>query len=120
MGSTVSQKKTYNVAVVGATGAVGIEMMRMLQDRQFPIKNIRVLASERSHGKSMIFNGKRAIVEVLRPEAISDLDMAIFSAGATISKEYAPIFANKGIFVIDNSSAWRMDSEIPLLVPEVN
>lgn len=118
--ATMTQKKTYNVAVVGATGAVGIEMVRMLQDRQFPIKSLRLFASERSSGKSLIFNDKQISVEVLHPELISDIDVAIFSAGATISKQYAPLFAKRGIFVIDNSSAWRMDSDIPLVVPEVN
>lgn len=113
-------KKTYNVAVVGATGAVGMEMILMLQNRKFPVKTLRLLASERSAGKSLKFNDKQVKVEALTPEAIKDLDIAIFSAGATISKQFAPLFAEKGIFVIDNSSAWRMDKEIPLVVPEVN
>lgn len=118
--STASQKKTYNVAVVGATGAVGMEMVRMLQDRKFPVKNLRLFASDRSSGKSLNFNGKNVNVEVLKPEAISDLDVAIFSAGAAISKTYAPLFEKKGVFVIDNSSAWRMNPEIPLVIPEIN
>ena len=117
---TMVEKKTYNVAVVGATGAVGMEMVRMLQDRRFPVKSLRLFASERSAGKSLKFNDKAISVETLQPEAISNIDVAIFSAGATISKKYAPLFAEKGIFVIDNSSAWRMESEVPLVVPEVN
>jgi aspartate-semialdehyde dehydrogenase len=108
------------VAVVGATGAVGMEMIRMLENRKFPVKTLRLFASERSSGKSMSFNQKQVSVETLRSEAISNIDIAVFSAGATISKEFAPIFAEKGIFVIDNSSAWRMDASIPLVVPEVN
>ncbi len=115
-----AQKKTFNVAVVGATGAVGREMIRMLEDRKFPIKTLRLFASEKSRGKSLKFNGNDVIVEMLRNDLFSGLDVAIFSAGATVSKEFAPIFAQKGIFVIDNSSAWRMDPEIPLVVPEVN
>lgn len=116
----VSLKKKFNVAVVGATGAVGLEMIRMLETRKFPVANLRLLASERSAGKSLIFNGKRVKVEKLSPAAIHDLDIALFSAGATISREYAPLFAAKNIFVVDNSSAWRMDPLIPLVVPEVN
>ncbi len=116
----MSEKKLFNVAVVGATGAVGLEMVRMLQDRKFPIKTLRLFASERSSGKSLKFNDKQVGVEVLQAEAISNIDVAIFSAGATISKKFAPLFAEKGIFVIDNSSAWRMDANIPLVVPEVN
>lgn len=117
---TKENKKTFNVAVVGATGAVGLEMIRMLQDRNFPIKSLRLLASERSVGKTLQFKGSRVKVELLHPEAISGIDIAIFSAGATVSKEFAPLFAKRGVFVIDNSSAWRMDPEIPLVVPEVN
>ncbi len=115
-----TQKKTYNVGVVGATGAVGLEMLRMLETRKFPIKNLRLLASARSKGKSLPFNGKQVNVEILDAQSISGLDIAIFSAGSAISKEFAPLFARNGTYVIDNSSAWRMDPEIPLVVPEVN
>ncbi|MCG3205163.1 MAG: Aspartate-semialdehyde dehydrogenase [Elusimicrobia bacterium] len=117
---TAVNKKTYNVAVVGATGAVGLEMVRMLENRKFPIKSLRLFASEKSAGRKIKFNKKQVCVEILDSELLSGLDVAIFSAGATVSKEFAPIFAEKGIFVIDNSSAWRMDPEIPLVVPEVN
>lgn len=117
---TATERKTYNVAVVGATGAVGLEMIRMLETRKFPIKSLRLLASERSKGKKLPFNGKPVEVELLHPQSISGLDIAIFSAGAGVSKEYAPLFAKQGTFVIDNSSAWRMDPTIPLVVPEVN
>jgi len=115
-----AQKKTFNVAVVGATGAVGLEMVRMLELRKFPIKTLRLFASERSAGKSLTFSNKQISIEALRAEAIKDIDIAVFSAGSPISKEFAPLFAAKGIFVIDNSSAWRMDALIPLTVPEVN
>lgn len=114
------KNKTFNVAVVGATGAVGLEMIRMLEDRKFPVKDIRLFASERSSGKSLLFNKKSVQVEPLRSDLVKNIDIAIFSAGATISKEFAPVFAERGIFVIDNSSAWRMDPHIPLVVPEVN
>jgi aspartate-semialdehyde dehydrogenase len=121
MVANVAEKtKTYNVAVVGATGAVGLEMIRMLESRHFPVSQLRLLASERSLGKLLSFKGKDVAVEALRSEAIQNLDIAIFSAGAAVSREYAPRFAQKGVFVIDNSSAWRMEPEIPLVVPEVN
>ena len=115
-----SRNKTYRVAVVGATGAVGLEMVRMLQDRKFPISQLRLLASKRSSGKQLSFNNIRLNVEELNSSSLPELDIAIFSAGAKISKEYAPLFAKKGVFVVDNSSAWRMDPSIPLVVPEVN
>lgn len=112
--------KKYNVAVVGATGAVGREMIKMLEDRNFPVNSVRFLASERSAGKKLSFKGKAVEVEQLKPESAKGLDIALFSAGASISKEYSPIFAKSGCFVVDNSSAWRMEPEIPLVVPEVN
>src|SRR5262245_59837327 len=98
--ATMSRTKTYNVAVVGATGAVGLEMVRMLEDRKFPVKSLRLFASERSAGKSLKFNSQDVSVESLKAESISNIDVAIFSAGATISKEFAPIFAKNGIYVI--------------------
>jgi len=112
--------KKYRVAVVGATGAVGEEMLKMLESRTFPIESIKLLASERSVGKTLKYKGKEVAVEKLTPESAKNLDLALFSAGATISKEFAPIFAANGCFVVDNSSAWRMDKEVPLVVPEVN
>src|SRR5688572_19232539 len=116
----LSQKKTFNVAVVGATGAVGREMIRMLQDRKFPGDKIKLLASAKSEGKSLEFNGSHIPVQGLSKNEIKDLDIAIFSAGATVSKEYAPLFAKARVFVIDNSSAWRMEKDVALVVPEVN
>jgi aspartate-semialdehyde dehydrogenase len=112
--------KAYNVAVVGATGAVGQEMIKMLLDRKFPVQSLRLLASERSAGKKVNVAGKDITVEKLTPESAKGLDIALFSAGAGVSKEFAPYFAKAGCFVIDNSSAWRMEHDIPLVVPEVN
>src|SRR5262245_17713910 len=118
--AVASNKKTYNVAVVGATGAVGLEMIRMLEDRKFPVKSLRLFASHRSAGKSLQYQNKPISIEVLDSQSIPNLDIAVFSAGATISKEFAPLFAANGAFVVDNSSAWRMHKDIPLVVPEVN
>jgi len=112
--------KKYRVAVAGATGVVGQEMIKMLEDRNFPVESIKLLASERSAGKKLIFKGKEVPVEVLRKDSGKGVDIALFSAGAAVSKEMAPHFAKDGCFVIDNSSAWRMEPDIPLVVPEVN
>ncbi|MDR1195967.1 MAG: aspartate-semialdehyde dehydrogenase [Endomicrobium sp.] len=112
--------KKYRVAVAGATGAVGNEMIKMLENRNFPVESIKLLASERSVGKKLMFNGKEVEVGLLTKDGGKGVDIALFSAGASVSKEFAPSFAADGCFVIDNSSAWRMDKEIPLVVPEVN
>jgi aspartate-semialdehyde dehydrogenase len=112
--------KKYNVAVVGATGAVGNEMIKMLEERDFPIANLRLLASSRSAGKKLKYKGQDVPVEELNKDSFKGMEIALFSAGASISKEYAPIAAREGVFVIDNSSAWRMDKDVPLVVPEVN
>ena len=108
------------VAVVGATGAVGREMLRTLERRNFPAKRVVALASERSAGKKLDFNGKTLTVEKLGPDSFAGVDIALFSAGASTSKEFGPIAAAAGAVVIDNSSAWRMDPDVPLVVPEVN
>ena len=110
----------YKVGVVGATGMVGREMLKVLEQRNFPVDEIRLLASERSKGKVMKFKGSEVEVQVLSPEGFDGLDFALFSAGGSVSKEFAPIAAKKGVVVIDNSSAWRMDKDVPLVVPEVN
>ena len=110
----------YDVAVVGATGLVGRKMVQVLEERKFPVGQLRLLASERSVGKSIEFNGKALPVEVLRNDSFKGIEIALFSAGATISKEYAPIAMKSGTLVIDNSSAFRMDEHVPLVVPEVN
>ena len=112
--------KKYNVAIVGATGMVGREFIRVLEGRSFPIKNIRLLASGRSKGKILKFCGKDCQVEELVKDSFKDIDIALFSAGAGISKEFAPIAVRSGAIVVDNSSAFRMDPEVPLVVPEVN
>jgi len=112
--------KTYNIGVVGATGAVGQEMIKMLFDRKFPVKSLRLLASERSSGKKVKVGDTEIAVEKLTPQSPKGLDIALFSAGAAVSREFAPYFAAAGCFVIDNSSAWRMEQGIPLVVPEVN
>lgn len=110
----------YNVAIVGATGMVGGEFIRVLEQRKFPVKNIRLLASGRSKGKTLKFCGKSHKVEVLGKDSFKDIDIALFSAGGSISKEFAPIAVKAGAIVVDNSSAWRMDPKVPLVVPEVN
>jgi aspartate-semialdehyde dehydrogenase len=108
------------VAVVGATGVVGREMLNTLERRNFPAKRVVALASERSAGKKLEFRGTTLTVETLGPKSFAGVDIALFSAGASTSKEFAPIAAAAGAVVIDNSSAWRMDPDVPLVVPEVN
>ena len=112
--------RKYNVAVVGATGEVGKTMREILEERNFPIENIKLLASERSAGKVVEFQGKKVKVEKLTKESFEGVEIALFSAGGAISKEFAPIAAEYGTVVVDNSSAWRMEPDIPLVVPEVN
>ncbi|MCS6901509.1 MAG: aspartate-semialdehyde dehydrogenase, partial [Myxococcales bacterium] len=111
---------SFTVAVVGATGVVGREMLHTLEQRQFPVKRLIALASPRSAGTTVSFHRESIAVEVARPEAFVGVDIALFSAGASVSRELAPAAASAGAVVIDNSSAWRMDPEVPLVVPEVN
>jgi aspartate-semialdehyde dehydrogenase len=106
--------------VVGATGAVGEIMRQVLDERSFPFRAIKFLASERSAGKTLTFKGKTYPVEPLRPEAFAGVDIVLSSTPAMVSREYSPIAARAGAVVIDNSSAWRMDPQVPLVVPEVN
>jgi len=108
------------VAIVGATGAVGVEILRVLERRNFPVASLRLLASKRSIGKTLEFRGKPYKVEELTADAFKDIDIAFFSAGATRSREFAPAAKAAGAVVIDNSSAFRMDPNVPLVVPEVN
>src|SRR5215471_14231678 len=108
------------VAVVGATGAVGREMLRVLEQRRFPVKRLVALASKRSAGHKLAFAGSEVTVEELTQRSFAGVEVALFSAGASVSREYGPIAAASGAVVIDNSSAWRMDAEVPLVVPEVN
>jgi aspartate-semialdehyde dehydrogenase len=110
----------YKVAVAGATGAVGQQMLACLEERNFPVAELKPLASERSLGKSVTFRGKEIPVEVLTNDSFAGVDIALFSAGGRISKEFGPIAARAGAVVVDNSSAWRMDPDVPLVVPEVN
>jgi aspartate-semialdehyde dehydrogenase len=112
--------RTYRVAVAGATGAVGQQMVACLEERNFPVGELIPLASERSIGKKVTFKGKETPVEVLTKDSFQGIDLALFSAGGSISKEYGPIAAQAGAVVVDNSSAWRMDPDVPLVVPEVN
>ena len=112
--------KTFTVAVVGATGAVGQTMLAILQERRFPVGTLHVLASERSAGEQIEYDGRNITVQDLAGFDPSGVDFALFSAGGSISKEYAPKFAAAGAIVIDNSSAFRMDADVPLVVSEVN
>ncbi|MSR66065.1 MAG: aspartate-semialdehyde dehydrogenase [Pedosphaera sp.] len=112
--------RQYHVAIVGATGAVGAEMMATLEKRCFPVGQLTLLASARSAGKSLKFRGRPVVVRELTKEAFAGVDFALFSAGASISKEYAPAAVEAGAVVIDNSSAFRMDPSVPLVVPEIN
>ncbi|MBL7031578.1 MAG: aspartate-semialdehyde dehydrogenase [Nitrospira sp.] len=116
----LKKKDKYIVAVVGATGAVGNEMIAVLEERKFPVEQLRLFASERSEGKTLDYNGKPVVVEVLTDKVFDGIDIALFSAGGDRSKEFAPAAAKAGCIVIDNSAAWRMDPEVPLVVPEVN
>jgi aspartate-semialdehyde dehydrogenase len=110
----------YRVAVVGATGAVGAEMIEVLEERKFPVDTLLPLASARSAGETVLFQGQDITIEELTKDSFAGIDIALFSAGAEVSREYAPIAATAGAVVIDNSSAWRMDKDVPLVVPEVN
>lgn len=112
--------KKYRVGVVGATGVVGQEIIKILESRQFPIDTLRLFASERSLGQTVLFNKRHIDVEVLSEDTLTDLDFALFSAGGSISKEYCPIAAKRGIICIDNTSHFRMVDGVPLVVPEVN
>jgi aspartate-semialdehyde dehydrogenase len=113
-------RMSFVVAVVGATGAVGREMLRVLEQRRFPAKRVVALASKRSVGQSLPFSGGDVTVSELTPQSLGGVEVALFSAGASVSREFAPIAASAGAVVIDNSSAWRMDADVPLVVPEVN
>lgn len=114
------KKEKYNVAVVGATGAVGNAMLEVLEERNFPIEELRLLASERSVGNRLEFKGKEVPVQILDANSFKGIDIALFSAGGTISEQFAPIAAKAGAVVVDNTSAYRMHPEVPLVVPEVN
>ena len=110
----------YRVAIVGATGAVGQELLQVLAQRRFPIRSLRLLASERSAGKTLAFEGEQVSVETLRPDSFEGIDIAFFSAGGARSQQYAPLAVQAGAIVIDNSSAFRMHPDVPLVIPEIN
>ena len=112
--------KQFRVAVAGATGAVGNQMIQCLEEADFPIGELRLLASERSKGKKLSYKGQDIEVQVLGEESFKGIDIALFSAGGGTSQQWAPVAAGSGAVVVDNSSAWRMDPDVPLVVPEVN
>lgn len=116
----LKKKEKYVVAVVGATGAVGVEMLATLEERNFPVAELKLYASEKSEGKKVEFKGQELTVHKLDKNSFKGVDIALFSAGASRSLEFAPIAAADNCIVIDNSSAWRMDPDVPLVVPEVN
>lgn len=116
----MKKNSSYRIAVVGATGAVGAEILQILEERKFPVHDLIPLASSKSAGGEVSFGGKHLTVKLLTKESFDGVDIVLFSAGGDISKEYAPIAAKAGAIVIDNSSAWRMDPQVPLVVPEVN
>ena len=112
--------KKYHVAIVGATGAVGIELLRVMERRAFPVADLRLLASPRSAGKNLEFRGQDFSIAALQQNSFAGIDLAFFSAGAGTAKQFAPIARRAGAVVIDNSSAFRMDTDVPLIIPEIN
>ncbi|RPJ04937.1 MAG: aspartate-semialdehyde dehydrogenase, partial [Deltaproteobacteria bacterium] len=114
------KKQSYNVAVAGATGAVGNEMVSILEQRNFPVNQLKLLASTRGAGTRMEFKGKPYTVEVMDENSFSGIDIGLFSPGGSVSQRFAPIAGRAGCVVIDNTSAFRMDPDVPLVVPEVN
>jgi aspartate-semialdehyde dehydrogenase len=112
--------RSLKVAVVGATGAVGRQMLSILEERRFPTREVVALASPRSAGQKVPFRGQDVTVQALSADAFAGVELALFSAGATVSREMCPVAAQAGALVVDNSSAWRMDADVPLVIPEVN
>ena len=108
------------VAILGATGAVGQELLELLSERRFPLKELRLLASTRSAGQSISFQGKELTVQPVSAETLAGVDLVLASAGGSVSRQWAPVAVEQGAVVIDNSSAFRMDPQVPLVVPEVN
>ena len=115
-----TMSKSYSVAVAGATGAVGVEMIKMLEQRNFPLQSLKLLASSRSAGKKMTFRGEELTVEEMTEASFKGVDIALFSAGASISRQFRQAVTDAGCVMIDNSSAFRMEDDVPLVVPEVN
>jgi aspartate-semialdehyde dehydrogenase len=114
------KKDSYNVAVVGATGAVGEELREVLEERHFPVGELRLLASERSAGQFLPFQGRQIRVDILKEDSFEDIDIGLFSAGGSVSAQFAPIAVAAGAVVVDNTAYFRMEPDIPLVVPEVN
>ena len=114
------ERDGYRVCIVGATGVVGQEMISVLEEREFPVRDLKLLASERTAGSTREFKGEELKVQVLREDSFKGMEIGLFSAGGVISQKYAPIASKEGCVVIDNTSAFRMDPEVPLVVPEVN
>ncbi len=112
--------KSFNVAIAGATGAVGVEMLKTLERRNFPVRNLKLLASARSAGKTASYKGETLVIEEMKPESFKGVDIALFSAGSDISREFRRAVTDAGAIMIDNSSAFRMEKDVPLVVPEVN
>ena len=112
--------KKYHVAIVGATGAVGIELLRVMERREFPVADLRLLASARSAGKKIAFRGQDFSIAALERDSFAGIDLAFFSAGAGTAEQFAPIAQRAGAVVIDNSSAFRMDRRCALVIPEIN
>lgn len=114
------KKSKYNVAIMGTTGAVGEEMLKILEQRDFPVGQLKLLASARSVGKKYNFKGREIAVEELKEDSFKGIDIVLASAGGSLSKKFAPIAVKEGAVVIDNTSAFRMDPEVPLVIPEIN
>jgi len=116
----VLKTKSYHVAIVGATGAVGAELLSVMERRGFPVERLRPLSSSRSAGKTVFFRNREIITEELTPESFKGIDIAFFSAGGDISRRYVPIARQSGAIVVDNSSVFRMEPDVPLVIPEIN
>ena len=114
------QKKTCHVAIVGVSGAVGQEMLDVLTRRRFPVASLRALGSERSAGRQIQFRGETLPIELLTEQSFAGIDVALFSAGASVSRRFAPLAVRAGAVVVDNSSAFRLDEDVPLVIPEIN
>lgn len=114
------ERDGYRICIVGATGVVGQEMINVLEEREFPVRDLKLLASERTAGSTREFKGEKLKVQLLREDSFEGMEIGLFSAGGPISQRYAPIASEEGCVVIDNTSAFRMDPEVPLVVPEVN
>lgn len=120
VGFVVLKTKSYHVAIVGATGAVGAELLSVMERRGFPVERLRPLSSSRSAGKTVFFRNREIITEELTPESFKGIDIAFFSAGGDISRRYVPIARQSGAIVVDNSSVFRMEPDVPLVIPEIN